>query len=739
LCFLTGLPGESAEDQRESLRFIERARARHPRVRVQAELLAIEPLAPMNVDPAGHGIVSSARGLQDYVDGHGTTGFVGYEPDTQTVEEARSRAAALVRAGRVVPIPCCRLRTGRGDPPLIQLHDISLWDEGPQQGLGIPSLIAHALADERLGDAVRFDHRSWRADLAGEGALDPAEIAAAALDARPAAVGFTMTTWSERPFLEAIRRIRAARPKLPVIVGGPLATCEGTRMMERAPGIDALVAGHGEVPFQAFSRAVADGTDADELSAALSDVGGMVLRCGDGLAGGGVAAVDVLPPDGFPSPYRLGLLDPRQGPSMNVEWSRGCAGRCAYCAWGNGLPRIVPASTDRVRQDVEFARRCGVSRINITDAALNAPGYPLAEVCAALEEASEGSGLGFTGFLRYEFLETGQLAELARVPFARLNVGLQTDDDRALRALGRPAFDGDRFRWAVNELSRIARVGVQIISALPGDTYDAFQRRLYSLLQMECDLTVFPLQAPPGTTLWENREALGIRPDPERAHVVFQTSTLGPRDHLGCLELAQRLTAAADRSAHGLSAGPGVAEGLRVHVANGPPLVQLHQANVDDAGPNFGLGVPFLISHARRQADLEGRYDLQQVPWEVDHPDRFRASVDEMVDAIVADDPLMVGFSLAPWSYVRFLEVIRRLRIRRPELGVVVGGPNACIEGETLLSDVPEIDLLVPGEGELPFAGLLRALAAGGDRLEPARLAAVPGLLTRRGGGTRRG
>jgi len=728
LCFLTGLPGEQPADQEDSLRLVERARARHPRVRVQAELLAIEPLAPMNVDPVAHGITSSARTLADYVEGHRRPGFVGYRPDTQTVDEARARAAALEAAGRRRGAPVRRLRVPGGARPAIQLHDIHLWDEGPRQGLGIPSLIAHALGAGQRG--VGFDHRAWRAAAADAPLPEPAPVIEAALDAEPAVVGFTMTPWSERTFRAAIDGIRRARPSLPIVVGGPLATCDPAGMLDRIPAIDLLVSGYGEQPFASLAAQVASGADRGALIASLAGQPGVFVR---GIAPSAPVAT-ALAPDGFPSPHVLGLLDPGEGPCLHVEWSRGCAGRCAYCAWGNGQTRILPVGPARIREEIAFARRQGIGRITINDAALNAPGYPLEALCDAVAGAAAGSTLRFTGFLRYEHLDDHQLDALGRVPFERLNVGLQTDDDRALRVLGRPPFDRERFRHAVGALSRLARVGVQIISGLPGDTYDAFQRRLHFLLQLDCDVTVFPLQAPPGTELWRRRQELGIEPDPEREHVVFRTDTLTAREHRRCLALARRLTAGEGRAAHGVSAGVGVDAGLRVHVDSGRPLIQLHQANVDDAGPNFGLGVPFLISHVRRQPDLAERYELEQVAWPVDHPDRFAATVDEIVDAVVADDPLLVGFSVAPWSYARFLDVIRRLRVRRPALPILVGGPNACIEGAALLRDVPEIDLLVPGEGELPFAALLRTIAGGGDRLAPGALARVPGVLSRRAG-----
>ncbi len=727
LCFLTGLPGETAADHQQSLEYVARARRRHPGVRVNAELLAIEPLAPMNVAPEAHGIRSHARSFRDYVAAHESPDFVGYDPVCVRSAEARERAREIREAGRRRP---SRVRRVGGGGERIQLHDVRLRDGGEAYGLGIPFLVAHARSDPELRERLAFEHHSWLRDPAGP---DPAEVASTVLDGRPLAVGVTLTTWSAASLLEAMARVRAAHPDLPILAGGPLATCLGATLLHDHPAIDAVVTGYGERPFAALLRALIRGVGVGDLQGALEGSRGIFLRDGDGIVGRPQRPADVLPPDGVPSPYRQGVVDRGQGPAMLVEWARGCAGRCAYCAWHNALPRVVPASLERVVDDLRYAREQGIVDLILAEAALNDRGPALGQLCRVLAaEAAEGD-LRFTGFLRHETLEPVQIEALVRVPFRRLNLGLQTDDARQLEILGRPPLDREAFERAVDELSRFTRVGVQIISGLPGDTYDRFQRRLHSLLQLDCDISVFPLQVPPGTRLWQQRRELGIDPDPRWEYLVLETPEMSAREHRRCLELAARLTDREGREAHGVSAPAVLAAGLAHRATLGPPLVQLHHENVDDAGAIFGLGVPFLIAHARVQADLAGRFELEQVDWDVDHPDRFRSSLDEMTERVLRDDPVLVGFSLSPWSIVRFLELIREIRRRRPGLPILVGGPNAGIEGAALMQRVPEIDLLVPDEGELPFADLLRAIAAAGG-VEGAALDGVPGLLFRRDG-----
>ncbi len=77
------------------------------------------------------------------------------------------------------------------------------------------------------------------------------------------------------------------------------------------------------------------------------------------------------------------------------------------------------------------------------------------------------------------------------------------------------------------------------------------------------------------------------------------------------------------------------------------------------------------------------------------------------------------------------LAAVRLLKARRPALRCVVGGLTASVFAAELLAACPELDAVIQGDGELPFAAYLEALAAGRP------LAEVPNLHWR-DGATRR-
>jgi len=83
-----------------------------------------------------------------------------------------------------------------------------------------------------------------------------------------------------------------------------------------------------------------------------------------------------------------------------------------------------------------------------------------------------------------------------------------------------------------------------------------------------------------------------------------------------------------------------------------------------------------------------------------------------IVDALLADEPRIVGFGVYIWNVLQTAEVIRQLKARAPHILVVIGGPEVSHE-----VDEQEIcrlaDHVVTGWGDRTFARLADALLRG--------------------------
>jgi radical SAM superfamily enzyme YgiQ (UPF0313 family) len=84
----------------------------------------------------------------------------------------------------------------------------------------------------------------------------------------------------------------------------------------------------------------------------------------------------------------------------------------------------------------------------------------------------------------------------------------------------------------------------------------------------------------------------------------------------------------------------------------------------------------------------------------------------EIVESILEHDPTIVGFGVYIWNVVKTKEVISFLKKVRPEIVVVIGGPEVSFEYEEQ-PIVALADYLITGEADVAFRDLCRHLVAG--------------------------
>ena len=83
-----------------------------------------------------------------------------------------------------------------------------------------------------------------------------------------------------------------------------------------------------------------------------------------------------------------------------------------------------------------------------------------------------------------------------------------------------------------------------------------------------------------------------------------------------------------------------------------------------------------------------------------------------VAEAILARDPKIVGIGVYIWNTQPALELVGILKRLRPELQIVLGGPEVSYETEEQALTAAA-DFVITGEGEVTFATLCRKLLAG--------------------------
>jgi radical SAM superfamily enzyme YgiQ (UPF0313 family) len=154
-----------------------------------------------------------------------------------------------------------------------------------------------------------------------------------------------------------------------------------------------------------------------------------------------------------------------------------------------------------------------------------------------------------------------------------------------------------------------------------------------------------------------------------------------------------------------------------------PRTVLLVQLPIPPLGPigirgNVPLAAAYLKLFAERKG-LSHSYAIEIFPVRQANTLGDHA----LVEALAVRDPWLVGFTCYLWNIERTLWVARELKRRRPDIRIVLGGPEVTNDNAWVL-DTADYDFAIIGEGEQTFAQLLLDLL--GDDTPPV---AIHGLF----------
>lgn len=278
-------------------------------------------------------------------------------------------------------------------------------------------------------------------------------------------VGFGVYVWNVEATLTVLRLLRAQRPDVRVVLGGP----EVSHELDAQPIValaDHVITGRGELSFPELCRALLDGTESPAKVIAGREP---------------VPAQLVLPY----AEYTDADIAQRV---LYVEASRGCPFSCAFCL--SALDRSVQAfDLPTLLAEIDGLYRRGARQFKFVDRTFN---VRIEHACAILQfflDRLEADGEPL--FLHFEVvpdrLPERLKALIARFPpgVLQLEVGVQSFDPDVQRRITRRqdnARSAANLRWLVGQSN--AHVHADLIFGLPGESLDGFAAgfdRLYAL------------------------------------------------------------------------------------------------------------------------------------------------------------------------------------------------------------------------------------------------------------------
>lgn len=272
----------------------------------------------------------------------------------------------------------------------------------------------------------------------------------------PHVVGFSGYIWSIKIIKNVARAIRAIRPGIRLVLGGPEA--DGRALAD----FDFVIHGEGEFAFAELLEHLLG-------RRAIGEVRNLGWR--EGAKDHRNPDVPIEDLDALPFPYRLG--GKKHFAVAKLETARGCAFPCAYCYYSNVPARAF--SLPYLEKNIAYLfEHYEFPNLTILDANFNLDKARLRAILGMIERRKKGP-LRVSMELKPEFIDPEVIAILESFSFVVwAELGLQSTDAQVLSKCGRP-WNAEKAKEALRLLDASSiRYKIDLMYGLPGDTFFKF-------------------------------------------------------------------------------------------------------------------------------------------------------------------------------------------------------------------------------------------------------------------------
>ncbi len=348
----------------------------------------------------------------------------------------------------------------------------------------------------------------------------------------PWMVGFTCYLWNIDRTLWIARQLKAVRPDLCIVLGGPEITIDNA-WVQQSGVIDYAVVGEGEQTFSELLRTLLERPD------------GSGLPLIHGLWQADSPSIPLfrkpLPNlNEISSPYLEGILDAAEEKLLLLETIRGCIFKCKFCYYPKSYDGLYFVSEEKVIANLRHARERGATEVVLLDPTLNQR-KDFDGFLKLLARENPGRQFKYFGELRAEGIKAETAKLLREANFTEVEIGLQSIDPAAQTLMDRKnnlkAFE----RGVECMLDAGLNVKVDLIIGLPGDTVASVRRGFEYLAQSELFTTVqvFNLAILPGTAFRQEASMLGLEFQDRPPYYVLETPTMKTADFYGLMAEAE--------------------------------------------------------------------------------------------------------------------------------------------------------------------------------------------------------
>ena len=292
-------------------------------------------------------------------------------------------------------------------------------------------------------------------------------------------LGFACYIWNIEMTLHVVDMVKAVRPDIKIVLGGPEVSFTADELLERCPNIDYIVQGEGEEAFHALVTALQLGNDG--LNPVIPGVRGR--RNGSIL--GSAEAVEVRDLSTIPFPYTEEDMDDLEHKIIYYESSRGCPFSCQYCLSGNkNTVRFFPQ--ERTLQELQWFIDHGVKQVKFVDRTFNCAPHHHRPLMEFMRDSD--TDMNFHLEMEPELMTEWETNILCETPPGRIQieVGVQSTHKKTLDAINRYN-DWPYIQKSIRPIIQAGRthVHMDLIVGLPHEDFNRFGQSFNDLFSLQ--------------------------------------------------------------------------------------------------------------------------------------------------------------------------------------------------------------------------------------------------------------
>lgn len=292
-------------------------------------------------------------------------------------------------------------------------------------------------------------------------------------------LGFACYIWNIEMTLHVVDMVKAVRPDIKIVLGGPEVSFTADELLERCPNIDYIVQGEGEEAFHALVTALQLGNDG--LDPVIPGVRGR--RNGSIL--GSAEAVEVRDLSTIPFPYTEEDMEDLEHKIIYYESSRGCPFSCQYCLSGNkNTVRFFPQK--RTLQELQWFIDHGVKQVKFVDRTFNCAPHHHRPLMEFMRDSD--TDMNFHLEMEPELMTEWETNILCETPPGRIQieVGVQSTHKKTLDAINRYN-DWPYIQKSIRPIIQAGRthVHMDLIVGLPHEDFNRFGQSFNDLFSLQ--------------------------------------------------------------------------------------------------------------------------------------------------------------------------------------------------------------------------------------------------------------